>query len=275
MNASSDHQLVFVGGLHRSGTTALTKALCEHPDVSGLSRTGVVEDEGQHLQSVYPSAREYGGPGKFALHRDAHLTEESDLVSSANAVALMKQWAPYWDPEASLWVEKSPPNLIRTRFLQALFPDAQFVMIVRHPIVVALATSKWARFTSVDRLVEHWLRAHEVLVEDASHVRRLHIVYYEDLIDNPREELQKVARFLSLNGEIPAQSLDRGRSNAYARRWEERRSSRAPWRSRAARRLRDRYGDRALALGYSLDELSRDAAAQRPSGVTGPSKDAP
>ena len=272
MNASTDHQLVFVGGLHRSGTTALTRALCAHPDVSGLSGTGVAEDEGQHLQRIYPTAREHGGPGRFALDTEAHLTEESDLVSSANAAALMRHWAPHWDPQAAFWVEKSPPNLIRTRFLQALFPDARFVMIVRHPIVVALATSKWAKLTSIDRLVEHWLHAHEVLVQDAPHLRKLHVMYYEDLVDGPRDELQKVARFLSLDREIPAQSLDRGRSGAYQQRWEDLRASRAPWRSRAARRLRDRYGERALALGYSLDELTSAKSAQWP-GDTRPEKD--
>ena len=34
-------------------------------------------------------------------------------------------------------VEKSPPNIVRMRYLQALFPRASFVMILRHPVVVA------------------------------------------------------------------------------------------------------------------------------------------
>ena len=33
-------------------------------------------------------------------------------------------------------VEKSPPNLVRTRFLQALFPDARQIVVTRHPIAV-------------------------------------------------------------------------------------------------------------------------------------------
>ena len=53
----TDHRLVFVGGLHRSGTTPLTRCLAAHAQISGFAHTGVEEDEGQHLQTVHPPAR--------------------------------------------------------------------------------------------------------------------------------------------------------------------------------------------------------------------------
>jgi len=58
-------------------------------------------------------------------------------------------------------VEKSPPTRLRTRLFQALFPDAYFVIIIRHPAPVALATlnalesSEWARDITVTDLIEH------------------------------------------------------------------------------------------------------------------------
>ena len=113
--------LVFVGGLHRSGTTLLARCLAAHPAIAGLSRTGVPEDEGQHLQDVLPTAQAMGGPGRFALRPEAHLTESSPLVSRDARERLLRAWEPYWDRTRPLLLEKSPPNLLRTRFLQALF----------------------------------------------------------------------------------------------------------------------------------------------------------
>src|SRR5215208_4613605 len=97
---SDDQQLVFVGGLHRSGTTLLARLLASHPDATGLAETGAPEDEGQHLQSVYPAAERHGGSGRFALKAKAHLTERSPIATAANAQRLWDEWAPYWDTDS-------------------------------------------------------------------------------------------------------------------------------------------------------------------------------
>ena len=90
----TDHRLVFVGGLHRSGTTPLARCLAAHRQISGFANTGAEEDEGQHLQTVYPPARAHGGPGRFALSAAAHLTETSPLLTPEAATILLQQWTP-------------------------------------------------------------------------------------------------------------------------------------------------------------------------------------
>jgi hypothetical protein len=86
---------IFIGGIHRSGTTLLFDILREHPLISGFSGTGAPMDEGQHLQSVYPSDKMYGGPGRFGFARAAHLTEVSQLVTERNRERLLADWTRY------------------------------------------------------------------------------------------------------------------------------------------------------------------------------------
>lgn len=253
--SAPQHQLVLVAGLHRSGTTPLARLLAAHPDVSGFSGTGVKEDEGQHLQTVYPSARAYGGAGRFAFSPSAHLTEQSPLATPGSAERLFAQWSEHWDLTRPVLVEKSPPNLVMTRFLQALFPEARFLVAVRHPIVVALSTSKWAGLTPLRRLLEHWLTAHEIFLADAPYVRRLKVVYYEHLVGDPAGTLHDVGAFLDLHGPVPQESVDARRSSTYEQQWQALRTSRNPLHRRALRRIEDELGDRIRRFGYDLDDL--------------------
>ena len=208
-------RLVFVAGLHRSGTTPLTRALAQHPRISGLTDTGVKEDEGQHLQSVYLPAYAYGGPGRFAWDERAHLTEASPLVTPANAARLWEAWEPYWDLDRRLLVEKSPPNLVMGRFLQAVFPGSALVVVMRHPVIVALSTAKWRRLlsrnfrnhTTPEQMVGHWLQAHEVFLGDLPSLDRVAVVRYEELVAEPAKTLAEVGKLLGLDEPIPTDSL--------------------------------------------------------------------
>jgi len=252
----TDQRLVFVGGLHRSGTTPLARCLAAHPQVSGFHGTGVHEDEGQHLQTVYPPARAHGGPGRFARRPAAHLTEASPLLTPDTAARLLAQWRPHWDLSKPVLVEKSPPNLIMARFLQAAFPDARFVMVVRHPAIVSLSTRKWARLRSLGALLDHWFQAHRLFEQDAAHLRRLLVVKYEQLVAAPEQTLAEIAGFLGLDGEIPAGGIDRRRSAGYEHQWRELQAG-GRWRRERFRALCRRHEPAANHFGYSLLDLDR------------------
>jgi hypothetical protein len=250
-------RLVFVGGLHRSGTTLLAKLLTGHPDVSGLSNTGVWEDEGQHLQDVYPPAADFGGLGRFAFADRAHLTERSTLVSDRSRQVLLQAWEPYWDTSRALLVEKSPPNLIRFRFLQALFPGARFVAVIRHPIPVSYATQRlhrpWDR-PSVYRLIHHWIRAHEIFEDDASRLDGVIVVRYEWLTRDPADVLGRVADQLGLSGGFASSpvTVETDRSERYFAKW--RRHLANPVLGRLRRQRARRMVDDVRHWDYSLLE---------------------
>jgi hypothetical protein len=256
--AVDSRRLVFVAGLHRSGTTPLARLLSAHPEISGFADTGVKEDEGQHLQDVYPSARQYGGAGRFGMDPRSHLTESSPLVTPENAQRLLEQWSEHWDLDRRLLLEKSPPNLVMTRFLQGLFPEARFVVVVRHPVVVALSTQKWAGpLAGLAPLIEHWVHAHETFLADVAHVRNLHVVRYEQLVSDPEATLAGVGDFLGLSEPIAADSVDGSRSDRYRNAWADLTGSTSPVTRRRIARLRARFADRIAAFGYDFDDLDR------------------
>ncbi len=260
-------RLVFVAGLHRSGTTPLTRTLGDHPAISRLRETHVLEDEGQHLQDVYPPAMAYGGPGRFAFDEHAHLTEGSALARPENAARLWDSWSPYWDLAKPFLVEKSPPNLVMGRFLQALFPGSALIVVMRHPVVVALSTAKWRRIwsrhptkhASIETMIEHWLVAHRILRDDLPHLGRVHVLRYEDLVRDPTAELQLVQRFLGLETPFPANDLTTTRSRSYEVAWEAMQTG-GPLRRRRRRRIEERFSDQVAEFGYDVAELCALAA---------------
>jgi hypothetical protein len=250
-----EHDFVFVGGLHRSGTTLLARAIAKHDEASGFRKTEALANEGQFLQSVYPIAREFGGTGRFGFDERSHLTEDSPLATEASREQLLREWGEYWNLGKRVLIEKSPPNLLKLRFLQELFGDATFVVIMRHPIAVSYATQKWSE-TSLESLIEHWLVCHEIFLDDAPHIRRLLLVRYEDLVSDPEAVVGSIQERLGLTPSGATFAARSGINDDYFKRWNARLH---PRRRRQHEELARRFEQRVNRFGYSLADPERSA----------------
>lgn len=245
-------KIAFVAGLHRSGTSLLFKALRDHPQISGLADTGIREDEGQHLQPVYPTAKVFGGPGEFGFVPEAYMDETSPLVSAENAQQIFNAWSPYWDLSKDVLLEKSPPNLIRGRFLQALFPNAAFVVVLRHPLAVSFATRKWKKF-NIDRLVEHWLVCYERFLSDKPLLNETMVLKYEDFVHKPVITLNEIYGFLDLPSAPLQQEVRQGVNDRYFAMWQK--MQRGLFSRFQAQRAVKLYEARVNRFGYSLEQV--------------------
>jgi len=200
------YKYVFICGLQRSGTSVLGRNIARMENCTGLKNTGMLMDEGRFLQNVYPSDGKFGEAGAFGFDPRAHRTETSNLLTAKNVVRLQASWHAYWDAGKSICVEKTPANLLMTRFLQAVFPDSYFVVIWRHPIPVSMASQKWkVSIRPLHRLFEHWLHCHKLFEEDRKYLKHLYELRYEDYVNNPVKYHDEIARFVGTR--VPEQPI--------------------------------------------------------------------
>ena len=213
-------EFIFLAGLHRSGTSLFHEIIREHPDITGLTDTSAPADEGQHLQTVFEPGTAHGGPGKFAFDKRSYMNESHPLATDENANTILNEWGRHLDLSCKYIVEKSPPNIVRSRFLQKLFPESRFIVILRHPLVVSYAThNKWPR-TSIPLLLEHALLAYEIFIKDMQKLHSVYILRYEELAHDPQGTVNNIFRFLGLAPVKVSQDVHSKVNEKYFMMWE-------------------------------------------------------
>jgi hypothetical protein len=252
----------------------LARNIARLENCTGFKNTGVLQDEGQYLQDVYPPDRAYGGTGRFGFDPRAHLTETSPLLTPDNILKLRRTWHSHWDQAKSICLEKTPGNLIMTRFLQAAFPDAYFIVVRRHPVAVSMATQRWkVSLSSLYRLFEHWLHCYKIFEGDKQYLKRVYELKYEDYIDSPDKYHEEIARFIGTsvpeppkednfrhvtqwpptNLRVPERSMEQA-SRAYNKKYFDRWSNllnNSPFRN-YYQYIAVKYESRVAEYGYSL-----------------------
>lgn len=227
-------RFVFIAGLHRSGTSLLAKLLAAHPEISAIENSPAPENEGCYLQGAIPHTARHGIPGHYATDPAQHHIEGCSFDTLATRERMLAGWAPWFDPASPWWLEKSPVNLTRMRLYQQLFPMSQFVVILRHPQVLACAMRKWVDRPEAE-LIDYALSAYERVAEDARYLHAITLLRYEDLIAAPQATLAGLSAFLDLPPHTPQIELRNGNAD-YA-------IEGNPARAVAARLARWGYGD--------------------------------
>jgi hypothetical protein len=191
---------IFILGCNNSGTTLLSEVLSAHPLVRTLPK------EGQRLTSAIPNSASYRIGRVFSQRLDLfRWTEESDGECLAR---LRYDWAWQFTPGPGYLLEKSPPNTLRSRWLQQHFRPSRFIVLVRHPYAVCEGITRRTKYT-IDEAAAHWTLVHKILREDTTHLERFVVVRYEDLCDRPADHLPLLEQFLALPEPFDASLLGR------------------------------------------------------------------
>jgi hypothetical protein len=183
---------VFIVGCNNSGTTLLKALIASHPSVGSMS------GEGQFWTTELVRPLDTGFCRQWALKEDLFYLDETS-GAEINVTRLKRQWGAHFDdPTRPLLVDKSTPNSLRTRWLQANFDNAHFVGIVRNGYAVAEGIRRRTG-QQLERSARHWARANEILLQDFQYLRKKLLVSYESLVTQPALVCREIAKFLELD----------------------------------------------------------------------------
>ena len=197
---------VFIVGFPRSGTTLLEQMLDAHPTLQSM-------DERPFFNLLADQLADHG------LHMPADIARldqhACDELRKGYVSMVCSKIARRWD---SRLVDKNPLNMLWLPMIHRLFPQARFILALRHPCDVLIsnymqnyrASVLAAAGASLERLAQAYVEAmqswlHHVEVFQPSVL----VSRYEDLVTDPAAQTQRIGDFLGLDDASPLLDFDR------------------------------------------------------------------
>lgn len=190
---------VFLLGAPRSGTTWLQIMLAKHPDISTCQETHLFSSFLSSLQKSWRHhAHDRRGIGlQAAISHDRFIALQRDFALSVlNAIG-----------DTAIILEKTPAHITVLDDIREVLPEARFIHIIRDPRAVAASLaaagrdwgSSWASTSAV-----HNARRWASNVADGIRLRNsdpaaYFEVRYEDLLDDPAENLEAIFAWLGID----------------------------------------------------------------------------
>lgn len=102
--------------------------------------------------------------------------------------------------EASLWGDKTPLLIYHTDLLSKVFPHAKYIFMTRDGRDVVSSFYMHQIYTDLDTLCKRWIysvkKSYSILNKKGS--KKVLIVKYESLVENPFYEIEKICAFLKI-----------------------------------------------------------------------------
>ncbi|NKI34082.1 tetratricopeptide repeat protein [Wenzhouxiangella sp. XN79A] len=254
--ADSGAELCFMIGFPRCGTTLLDTILNAAEGLATL-------DERPTFERARAALEPNGQP--YWSRRRPFPAADADAFRAAYRKAVADELG---DRPTDRVVDKLPLRVLHAPLLAQAFPAAKFVVSLRHPADVVLSNlmqhyvpnDAYVHFDTLDDTVATYLDVMQLWAAIRPLLEgRLHLVRYEDLVDDPEAEVARACAFLGIDFDPamldPATRLagrERVRTNSYeqvaesiyrrsAGRWRNYRDALMPYRDRLQPVL-DEYG---------------------------------
>ncbi|MFG1901205.1 sulfotransferase family protein [Micromonospora carbonacea] len=176
---------IFLVGCQRSGTTMLRLVLDSHSRVSCGPETRFLAD----MQRIV--GRDWERLARFGFPREYWLGRIADFFGGIQADYARSRGK-------TRWADKTPLYALSIDFLAEVFPDAQFVHVVRDGRDVVVSHRKRFGYWSAVKCVVKWPRY--IRVARAAGARlpadRYHELRYEETVTDPEKAMRALFEFL-------------------------------------------------------------------------------
>ena len=189
---------VFIIGFPRSGTTLLEQILDAHPRLRAIEEKPLINDLMHEVVALQTGAEQLPQTLARLDARQAASLRQGYFEAAARYVQL--------EP-GEILVDKLPLNIVRVPLIWRIFPDARFILALRHPCDVCLScfmhlfgmNPAMANFTTLEDTASLYTEVMGLWQHYAQFLPlRCHRLRYEDMVADPRGETQRLFDFLGL-----------------------------------------------------------------------------
>lgn len=188
---------IFIGGMHRSGTTLLRVMLNRHPRICSGPETELFErtsflDFHRYLEATW-LPRLHHAYGFEARDLDRAIAGFMNNFLSRYQVQRGKE----------RWAEKTPKNILRIDYLFRIFPHAQFLHMIRDPRDIHASVKaksvrdspKWAAY-GAEETAWDWVQRMKRGMAWRDQAGQYRGIRYEDLVQDPEGVMRQIMAFL-------------------------------------------------------------------------------
>jgi len=106
--------------------------------------------------------------------------------------------------ESLRWGDKTPINTDHLPYIDAVFPEARYIWVMRHPLAVVESYVRRGLMDDYDRALDRWISANTLGLQFYRKAAdRIKIVRYESFVSNPEGTLREVSDLADLEPRSP------------------------------------------------------------------------